>query len=115
MIQGNGIAECGLFLRQTIFRWGFGQNGPVAIVVGEATANDVIHLRLVNFGSNRRITMPGFLALPSVTYNQKQLPPNELWAEVEVRFNIHLNCTGASVLCDPRVLLRTFQWAPEPV
>jgi len=114
LIQGNGIAECGVFLRQTIFRWTFGEHGPVATVVAEATANDVIHIRLMNTGANRRIALPGFLALPSVTYNQKQLPPTELWAEIEVRFNVHLNCTGASVLCDPRVLLRTFQWAPEP-
>lgn len=114
LIQGNGIAECGVFLRQTIFRFGISEHGPVAIVVAEATANDVIHIRLMNTGSNRRIAMPGFLALPSVTYNQKQIGPNELWAELEVRFNIHLNCTGASVLCDPRVLLRTFHWSPEP-
>lgn len=114
LIQGNGIAECGLFLRQTIFRWGFGPTGPVAIVVGEATAHNVVHIRLMNTGFDRRLPMPGFQAVPSVTYNQNHLPPNELWSEIEVRFDIHLNCTGAHVMCDPQVLLRTFQWAPTP-
>src|SRR5215213_612691 len=115
LIQGNGIAECSVFLRQTLFRWGFGQTGPVAIVVAEATENDVMRIYLKNTGYSRQLPMPGFQALPSVTYNQNHLPPNELWAETEVRFNIHLNCTGAQVICDPRVLLRTFQWSPTPV
>ena len=114
-IQGNGIAECGLFLRQTLFYWKFGMDGPVAHVVGTATANNVIHIYLRNTGFDRVLPMPGFQALPEVTYNQNHLPPNELWAEIEVRFNIHLNCTGASVACDPQVLLRTFHWAPQPM
>jgi hypothetical protein len=110
-IYGNGIAECGMFLRQTLFRWVLGG----AFVVGEATASNVIHIRLENIGADRLLPMPGFQALPEVKYNQNHLPPNELWAEIEVRFNIHLNSPGANVACDPQVLLRTFQWAPEPL
>jgi hypothetical protein len=58
------------------------------------------------------VAMPGFKMMPAVTYNQSQIAPNDLWAEVEVRFEIYLNCTGALVWCDPNVVLRTFQWAP---
>lgn len=110
LIQGNGIAECSLFVRQRLFRFALGG----AFTVAEASANNVVRIRLKNTGFDRLLPMPGFLALPSVTYNQNHLPPNELLAEIEVRFNIYLNCTGAHVMCDPRVLLRTFQWAPTP-
>ena len=110
LIQGNGIAECSLFVKQKLSRFVLGG----ALTVAEASASNVVRIRLKNTGYDRLLPMPGFLALPSVTYNQNQLPPNELLAEIEVRFDIHLNCTGAHVMCDPQVLLRTFQWAPTP-
>ena len=60
--------------------------------------------------------MPGFKLIPAVTYAQSAIAPNELWAEIEVRFDIYLNCTGALVWCDPDVLFRCpFQWAPTPL
>ena len=115
LIQGDGIAECGMFLRQTIFQLGFGPNGPAPLVVAEARVNDQWHIRLKNLGYDRHLDMPGFKLLPSVVYNQNNLRPGELLAEIEVRFDIHLNCTGSLVWCDPEVLLRTFQWAPTPL
>ena len=115
LIQGDGIAECRLFLRQTIFQFGFGPTGPVPLVVADARVIDDWHIRLVNLGASRHADLPGFKPLPSVTYNQNNLRPGELHAEIEVRFDIHLNCTGALVWCDPEVLLRTFQWEPTPV
>src|SRR5215213_1221208 len=105
LIQGNGIAECGLFLRQTIFQFGFGPDGPVPLIVADARVNDQWHIRLKNTGYDRHLDMPGFKLLPAVTYNQNNLRPGELLAEIEVRFDIHLNCTGALVWCDPEVLL----------
>jgi len=115
LIQGDGIAECRLFLRQTIFQFGFGPNGPVPLVVADARVNDEWHIRLKNLGASRHGDLPGFKLLPPVTYNQNNLRPGDLLAEIEVRFDIHLNCTGALVWCDPEVLLRTFQWAPTPL
>jgi hypothetical protein len=115
LIQGNGIAECKLFLRQTIFQWRLGPEGPVAVTIAEATVEDPWHAYLKNTGYSRNVAMPGFKLIPAVTYNQSQVAPNELWAEVEVRFEINLNCTGALVWCDPDVVLRTFQWAPTPL
>ncbi len=115
LIQGNGIASCDLFLRQTIFQWGFGPSGPVPLTIAEAKGNDAWHIYLKNTGYSRHLDLPGFKLIPAVTYNQSQVTPNELWAEIEVRLDIYLNCTGALVWCDPEVLLRTFQWAPQPL
>ncbi len=115
LIQGNGIAECKLFLRQTIFQLGFGPFGPVPRIIAEAKRHDEWQMYLRNTGYSRNGKLPGFKLIPAVTYNQNQLPPNELFAEIEVRFDIYLNCTGALAWCDPDVLLRTFQWAPTPL
>ena len=116
LIQGNGIAECKLFLRQTIFQLGFGQSGPQAITLGEAQGYDAWRIYLKNTGYSRNAAMPGFKLMPPVTYYQGQIiPTGELWAELEVRLDIYLNCTGALVWCDPDVLLRNFQWAPTPL
>ena len=59
--------------------------------------------------------LAGFKLIPAVTYSQNQVAPNELWAEIEIRLDIYLNCTGALVWCDPEALVRTFQWAPTPL
>ena len=115
LIQGNGIASCELFLRQTIFQFGFGSSGPVPVKIAEAQGYDAWRIYLKNTGFSRHLAMPGFKAIPPVIYSQNQLAPNELWAEVEVRLDIYLNCTGALVWCDPDLLLRTFQWAPTPL
>lgn len=115
LIQGDGIASCQLYLRQTIFQWGFGPTGPVPLIVGDARGNDSWHIYLKNTGYSRHGDMPGFKLLPAVTYRQDQLLPQELWVEIEVRFDIYLNCTGALLWCDPDVLMRHFQWAPTPL
>ena len=115
LIQGDGIASCDLFLRQTIFQWRFGPTGPVAVTIAEATTYDPWHLYLKNTGYSRHQNLPGFKLIPAVTYSQNQVAPNELWAEIEIRLDIYLNCTGALVWCDPEALVRTFQWAPTPL
>lgn len=114
LIQGNGIASCDLFLRQTIFQWRFGPDGPVAVPIAEAKGYDPWRLYLKNTGFSRHADLPGFKPLPAVIYPQVLVAPNELWAEIEVRLDIYLNCKGALVWCDPDVLIRTFQWAPTP-
>lgn len=113
ILQGDGIAECQLYLRQTIFQWGFGPTGPVPVTIAEAKSNDPWRVYLRNTGYSRHADMPGFKLMPAVTYGQ--VAPNDLWAEIEVRLDIYLNCAGAFVWCDPDVLMRFFQWAPTPL
>jgi hypothetical protein len=114
LIQGNGIAECQLYLRQSIFQMGIGPTGPGPVMIAEAKGNDAWRLYLKNTGYSRHADMPGFKAIPEVEYSQN-LAPQELFAEIEFRLDIYLNCTGALVWCDPEVLFRTFQWAPTPL
>ena len=115
LIQGNGIAECKLFLRQTIFQLTFAEGGPGVVTVAEAKGYDAWSMYLRNTGYSRRQDMPGFKPIQPVTYHQSQLFPGTLFADIEVRLDIYLNCTGAQVSCNPNVLLRTFQWAPTPL
>jgi hypothetical protein len=112
-IQGNGIASCDLFLRQTVFQWVLG--GASIKAEAKRTASDLFHTYSRNAGYVVHGDMPGFTLIPAVTYSQGQIAPNELWAEIEARFDIYLNCTGACVWCNPYVLFRTFQWAPTPL
>jgi hypothetical protein len=114
-VQGDGIASCNLFLRQTIFQQEFSAIGAVTRTIAEAKGNDDWHIYLENLVASRHLDMPGFKLIPAVTYSNNQVAPNDLWAEIEVRLDIYLNCTGALVWCDPEVLVRTFQWAPTPL
>ncbi len=114
VIQGNGIAECNLFLKQTIYQWKLGENGSILTPVAQAESNDP-WIYLKNTGYSRYGSMPGFKPLPAVGFNQGQFAALEtLYAEIEVRLDINLNTTGAQVWCDPEVLLRTFQWPLLP-
>lgn len=117
LIQGDGVAECKLFLRQSIFQFAFGPTGPAQKMIAEAKGYDAWQppLYLKNTGYSLHADMPGSTAVPEVTYGQGQVAPNDLHAEIEFRLDIFLNCTGALVWCDPEVLLRTFQWAPTPL
>jgi hypothetical protein len=113
LIQGNGIASCELFLRQTILQMNIGATGPLPLTIAEAKGYDGWRIYLKNTGASRHADMPGFKLIPAVTYSERQVAPmSELIAEIEVRLDIYLNCAGALVWCDPEVLLRTFQWAP---
>jgi len=115
LIQGNGIAEAQLYFRQSIFQMRLGPTGPLPAIIAEAKGQDAWRVYLKNTGYSRHADMPGFKAIPEVTYSQSQIAPQELFAEIEFRLVIYLNCTGALVWCDPEVLFRTFQWAPTPV
>lgn len=116
LLQGDGIVECKLFLRQTIFQWAFTINGPEKVYVGEAMGyhpNWYFYRR--NMGSSGYAYMPGFTPLPAVGFSQDRFHATEtLYAEIEVRFDIYLNNAGAGLYCDPRVVLQTFQWPLIP-
>jgi hypothetical protein len=66
---------------------------------------------LKNTGSAKHLDCPGYTVIPPLTYNQSQLAPQELWAEIEVRFDIYLEDDGASLYTDLKVVLRNYQWA----
>ena len=116
LLQGHGEASCNLVLRQKIFQWGFGETGPVQMTVAEAVSNDPWHISLEDTGYSRHAGMPGLKPLPSVTFATSNFAaPQDLWAELEVRFDIYLKQEGALLWCDPEVILRTFQWPLETV
>lgn len=59
--------------------------------------------------------MPGGIWVPEVRFQEaKRGKGTTLFAEVEVRFDIHLKSPGASVWCDPEVIIRNFQWPLAP-
>jgi hypothetical protein len=114
-LQGHGIASCSLVLRQMIFQWGFGQTGPVQVSVAQAVSNDQWLINVEDEGFSVHQDMPGLISLPPVTFNISQFHANEdLWAELEVRFDIYIKQEGALLWCNPDVILRTFQWPLEP-
>ena len=101
LLQGHGMASCDLILRQKIFQWGFGQTGPVQVAVGEALSAET-WVSLEDTGYSRHADMPGFKPLPSVTFDKSNFLGNEdLWAEIEVRFDIYLKQAGALLLVRP--------------
>jgi hypothetical protein len=111
LIQGNGIAQCGLTLRQTVYQNAFGQNGPARVVVAESIVTEPWSIYLKNTGYSRHLDAPGSISVPAVTFQGSSFHPWEaLWAEIEVRYDIYLNTEGALLWCDPDMIVRTFQW-----
>jgi hypothetical protein len=116
LLQGHGMASCRLHLRHTVFQFGFGQEGPVPVVLGQAVSDRTL-LDLEDLGYSRHADMPGFTLLPEVRFpHAGRAPGDTVFAEVEVRFDIHLKAAGSFVWCDPEIVLRNFQWplAPQP-
>jgi hypothetical protein len=111
LLQGHGIASCDLFLRQTVFQWGIGPEGPAPMVIGEAVSSTTL-INLEDTGFSRNVAMPGHQDIPSVQFGKSDVKAvaDSIWAEIEVRFDIFLKQAGALVWCDPEVLMRFFQW-----
>jgi hypothetical protein len=117
LLEGHGIASCELHLRHTLFQMGISPQGPTPVVLGERVRDGSWSIALEDTGYSRRLGMPGFVRLPEVRFpHARHALADTLFAEVEVRFDIHLKSAGALVWCDPEVLLRNFQWplAPAP-
>jgi hypothetical protein len=114
--EGHGIASCYLHLRHTLFQLGFGQDGPTPVVLGESISEDSWFISCEDNGYAQHKAMPGLAFLPEVRFpHGRHTPGDTLWAEVEVRFDIHLKSAGALVWCDPEVVIRNFQWPLAPV
>jgi len=113
--NGDSKAQCALFLRQTILQWDFGPNGPVARIIAEASGYDYFPWKwfLVDTGGSTHEDCPGYTPIPPLTYNQSDIWPQDLWAQIEVRFDIYVR-SSAFVDSDNVVDLRYSQWAPVP-
>jgi hypothetical protein len=114
LLQGDGIAECKLFLKHTVFQYDFKLTGPERRILGQSQSEDpVIYLR--NTGYADTSGLPGFKLFQTVGFSEAQLVGTlDLLTELEVRLDIYLKSAGAQVFCNPEVLLRTFQWPLVP-
>ena len=115
LLEGDGVCDCRLVVRQNVFQWKFGQSGPVAQTVAQGINDSSWFIRLENTGYSKNKAMPGFQPVPALRFHESQFNRIEpLWSEIEVRFDIFLNSAGSLLWCDPSVLLRMFQWPLEP-
>lgn len=101
-------SKCWLHRDQQIFQWGFGQSGPVPIVLGQAHESETLIFeedqdRTINVG------LRGFQLMPPVSFINVNRA-SSLWARLEIRFDIQTEGAGSLLWIDPQVLLRTFQW-----
>ncbi len=101
-------SKCWMHLDQQLFQWGFSENGPAPIVLGQK--HESMNLifeededRTVNVG------LPGFQLMPPVTLANINRTAT-LWARLEIRFDIQTEGAGSLLWLDPHLLLRTFQW-----
>jgi hypothetical protein len=93
---------------QQLFQRGFGQDGPVPIVLGQAHESE--NLIFEEDGDRSvHVGLRGFQWMPPVTFGNINLA-NSLWSRVEIRFDIQTEGAGTLLWLDPEVLLRTFQW-----
>jgi hypothetical protein len=110
-LQGNGMASCDMYLRQTLYQFGIAMEGSSnEIIRGEAVSDGSWLISLENTGYSQSKSMPGHQDIPSVSLARTDISVDTLFADIEVRFDIHLKSAGALVWCDPEVILRTFQW-----
>jgi hypothetical protein len=96
---GDSWSKCWLHLDQQLFHWGFGQNGPVPLILGQA--HTVTNL-LFEENAERTFHRPlgGFTPVPSVMFggvNRAQ----SLWARIEVRFDVQIEGAGSLLWCEP--------------
>jgi hypothetical protein len=106
---GELIANCWMHRRQRITNgFGFGPQGPVPIVLGEAGEWQPLILEQDN-SRVVRVPMPGIVWMPPVRFSQPNRAAS-LWAELRILFEIEVDGHGSDILADPEILIRTFQW-----
>lgn len=113
IFTGDLWSKCWMHRSQQIFQWGFGQNGPVPIVLGQADEHQSLIFE-ENAERTVHVGLPGFQWMPPVTFGGINIA-NSLWARLEVRFDIQTEGAGSLLWLDPEVLLRTFQWPLTPL
>jgi hypothetical protein len=113
IFTGDLWSKCWLHCDQQLFQWGFGENGPVPVVLGQAHATDTLIFE-ENGDRSVHVDLPGFKLMPPVTFTTIT-PGESVWARLEIRFDIQTEGAGTLLWLDPRVLLRTFQWPLTPL
>lgn len=113
LISGDQWAKCWMHRDQQIFQWGFGPDGPVPVVLGQAHEVETLIDR-EDSDAVDEVILPGFKWMPPVTFRNINRA-SSLWARLEVRFDIQTEGAGAFVWIDPQVVARTFQWPLTPL
>lgn len=113
IFTGDLWSKCWVHRDQQLFQWGFGENGPVPIVLGQGHDSENLVFeenadRPVNIG------LRGFQFMPPVAITNVN-PSSSIWARLEIRFDIQTEGAGSLLWLDPEVLLRTFQWPLSPL
>jgi hypothetical protein len=113
IFSGDLWSKCWLHLRQTVFQYGFGPDGPVRILRGEASRSfDLIFIE--NVAGMRVSHMPGSMLMPSLAVTGVNTA-DSLWSELHVQLDIQLEGDGSLIWLDPELILRTFQWPLNPL
>ena len=113
IFTGDLWSKCWMHRRQTILQFQFGMGGSVPVIVGNAEEHQVLIFE-ENAERSIHVNLPGFQLMPAVViggFNSAY----DLWAQVEVRFDIQLEGAGTLLWADPEVLFRAFQWPLQPL
>ncbi|MGI8403623.1 MAG: hypothetical protein ACR2OE_02435 [Thermomicrobiales bacterium] len=113
IFTGDLWSKCWMHRRQTILQFQFGMGGSVPVVVGNAEEHQVLIFE-ENAERSIHVNLPGFQLMPAVVIGNFN-SAYDLWAQVEVRFDIQLEGAGTLLWADPEVLFRTFQWPLQPL
>jgi hypothetical protein len=104
-LYGKGEATCDLVVRQTLSQKVFGGTRIVA--------EKVITERLIDLTNGDGHSAELSERVPLVSFNTTQFSPDELWATIEVRFEVYVKQGGSIVWCNPKVVLGLPQWPLE--
>ena len=105
---GDLWSKCWMYREQQLFQLGFGPDGPVPIIVGQANERE----KLIDEEDNDRsvhVGLRGFQWMPPVAITNINTA-NTLFARLEIRFDTLTEGAGSHLWIDPQVLIRTFQW-----
>jgi hypothetical protein len=114
LFDGDRWSKCWMIRRQTLFQWvPLPLIGPFPKVIGEATDVQTIFFE-ENRGQTVTHRLPGFQWMPQIILNAIT-PGLEIWAELEVRFDIQLEGNSLLWIHPFDLLLRGFQWPLEAI
>lgn len=108
IFTGDLWSKCWMHLDQQVYQIGFGEKGPVNIILGQAHEEQNLIFE-ENKDRHLHIGLPGFKLMPAVAFSNIN-PTSSIWVRLEIRFDIQTEGAGTLLWLDPEVLLRTFQW-----
>lgn len=113
IFTGDLWSKCWMHRTQRIFQLIFGDSGPVERVLGESHETETLIFE-ENADRTVHTRLRGYQWMPPVEFGGIN-PSDDLWARIEIRFDIQLEGAGTLLWADPEVLLRTFQWPLTPL